>query len=98
MRAGVFALSAALFLAAVAGQNSLLQNTEAETSTDSAITACAVQGEGCPPTSLDSSPGSLLSHEILKGACAGSTGDLHVMRWVTKGATAQGPAVATWCT
>ena len=97
MRPGLFALSAALFLAGIASQNSLLQDTKAETSTDSAITACAVQGEGCPPTSLDSSPGSLLSHEILEGACAGSTGDLHVMKWIPDGGTPEAPAVATWC-
>ncbi len=96
MRLGVFALSAALLLAAIAGQNSLLRNTEAETSIDSAITACAVQGEGCPPASLDSSPGSVLSHEVLKGACAGSNGDLHVMRFAPAGAGNR-PVVATWC-
>jgi hypothetical protein len=98
MRPGVFALSAALFLAAIAGQNNILQDTKADTSIDSAITACAVQGEGCPPTSLDSSPGSLLSHEILQGACAGATGDLHVMRFIPVGGSANAPAVATWCT
>lgn len=96
MRLGVFALSAALFLAVVAAQNSLLQATEAETTNDSAITACAVQGEGCPPDSLDSTPGSVLSHEVLKGACAGAGGDLHVMRYVPE-RTDEAPVVATWC-
>ena len=95
MRLGVFALSAALLLAAVAGQNSLLRSTEAETSTDSAITACAVQGD-CSQNSLDSTPGTVLSHTVFTSACGAA--DLHVMRYVPAGGGPSAPLVATWCT
>src|SRR3989304_1279905 len=69
MRLGLIVLFVALLLAAVAGQNSLLQPTEAEDTT-SAITACAVQGESCPQPPLDSSPGSVvLEHQVFVGGC-----------------------------
>src|SRR3990172_4424626 len=69
MRLGLIVLFVALLLAAVAGQNSLLQPTEAEDNT-TAITACAVQGESCPQPPLDSSPGSVvLEYQVFVGAC-----------------------------
>src|SRR3989304_857109 len=72
MRLGLIGLFVALLLAAIAGQNSLLQPTEAEDTT-SAITACAVQGESCPQPPLDSSPAStVLEHQVFVGACGAS--------------------------
>jgi len=95
MRLAAIVSFAALALAIVVTPNTLLQTSRAETRT-SAITACAVQGGNCSPSSsLDSPPGAVLSHTVLSGACP--RGDLHVMRYV---AAAAGPAplVATWCT
>ena len=99
MRLGVFALCAALFLAIVAGQNSLLRSTEAETTNNSAITACAqtaAQGGHCWQAPLGSTPGLVLSHTVLAGGCAHA--DLHVMKYVPSSQPAGAPLVATWCT
>ena len=103
MRLGLFVLFAALLLATVAGQNSLLRSTDAETST-SAITACAhtgdrlvaAQGESCSQPSLDSTPGTVLSHVVYAGGC--SQGDLHVVRYVPADSPDGQPVLATWCT
>src|SRR3972149_8495398 len=95
MRLGLIVLFVALLLAAVAGQNSLLQPTEAEDTT-SAITACAVQGGSCPQPPLDSSPGSLiLEHQVFSGGCHSS--DLHVVRYVPADSASGEPVVAQWC-
>ena len=98
MRLGLIVLFAALLLAAVAGQNSLLQSTEAQDTT-SAITACAVQGVSCPQPPLDSSPGSVvLEHQVLVGACgASAASDLHVVRYIPADSESGTPAVAHWC-
>jgi len=98
MRLGLIVLFVALLLAAIAGQNSLLQPTEAEDTT-SAITACAVQGESCPQPPLDSSPGSVvLKYQVFVGACgASATPDLHVVRYVPADSESGQPAVAQWC-
>ena len=66
MRLGLIVLFVALLLAVIAGQNSLLQSTEAQDYT-SAITACAVQGGSCSQASLDSSPGAVLDHTVFVG-------------------------------
>lgn len=96
MRPGVFVVVAALLLAIVAGQNTLLQPTKAQTTTaSSAITACAVQGESCSQPSLDSTPGTVVSYVVFKRGCAGA--DLHVMRYVSADQGGQDPIVATWC-
>ena len=93
MKLGSIALLVALLLAAVAGQNSLLQSTEAED--DTAITACAVQGGHCD-SPLDSSPGStVLDHVVFTGGC--HTSDLHVVRYVPEQGDATQPLVAQWC-
>lgn len=103
MRPGVFVLSAALLLAAVAGQNTLLAPTRAaETNTRAAISTCAhlgaaVQGAGCTQPSLDSTPGSIISYYVFAGACAGPAPDLYVLRYVPADSGLPAPAVATWC-
>ena len=98
MRLGLIVLFVALLLAAVAGQNSLLQPTEAEDTT-SAITACAVQGESCPQPPLDSPPGSVvLEHQVFVGACGASVAaDLHVVRYIPADSESGRTAVAQWC-
>ena len=98
MRLGLIVLFVALLLAAIAGQNSLLQPTEAEDTT-SAITACAVQGESCPQPPLDSSPGSVvLEHQVFVGACGANAGsDLHVVRYVPADSDTGKTSVAQWC-
>ena len=98
MRLGLIVLFVALLLAAIAGQNSLLQSTQAEDST-SAITACAVQGESCPQPPLDSSPAStVLEHQVFVGACGASAApDLHVVRYIPADSTSGQTAVAQWC-
>ena len=95
MRLGLFVLFAALLLATVAGQNTLLRSTDAETST-SAITACAVQGGSCLQPSLDSTPGITATHVPYAGGC--SQGDLHVVRYVPVDSPDGSPVLATWCT
>jgi|SRR3972149_2072977 hypothetical protein len=95
MRLGLIVLFVALLLAVVAGQNSLLQSTEAEDS-DSAITACAVQGGSCDQTPLDSSPGStVLEHVVFTEGCHSS--DLHVVRYIPADSAGGEPVVAKWC-
>ncbi len=95
MRLGLVVLFVALLLAVVAGQNSLLQSTEAEDST-LAITACAVQGGSCAQPPLDSSPGSIvLEHLVFSEGCHSS--NLHVVRYVPADSAYGEPAVAQWC-
>ena len=97
MRLGLIVPFVALLLAAIAGQNSLLQPTEAEDTT-SAITACAVQGESCPQPPLDSSPGSVvLEHQVFVEACGTAASDLHVVRYIPADSENGQPAVAQWC-
>ena len=97
MRTRVLALTGALLLAIVAGQNTLFELTDAET-TASAKTACAVQGESCSLSSLDSAPASILSHTVFSHACSDATADLHVMRYIPSDTDSTAPLVATWCT
>ena len=90
--------SAALLLATVAMQDGLLQQSEAQSSSDPSISSCLSQStngvqEGCTPSFLDTAPGTVPDHEILTGGCAG--GDLHVMRYTPH--ASQTPLVATWC-
>lgn len=94
MRLGVFALVVVIVLAAAIMQVITLQPTKAET-THPAITACAVQGGGCPSVSLDSTPGTVLSHNVFEGGCGGS--DLHVVRYAPENSPSAS-LVATWCT
>lgn len=97
MRTRVIALAGALLLAIVAGQNFLFDVKDAEI-TASAKTACAVQGESCSLSSLDSAPATIISHTVFSGACSDARSDLHVMRYVP-GDTMDGvPLVASWCT
>ena len=95
MRLGLIVLFVALLLAAIAGQNSLLQSTEAQDDTF-AITACAVQGKGCGQPPLDSSPGTLvLDHRVFSGGCGSA--DLHVVRYVLADIAGGESVVAQWC-
>lgn len=92
MRLGALAIAVVLVLTLALSQISLPQMTNAET-TDLAITACAVQGGDCPETSLDSTPGTVLSHTVFDQGCASS--DLHVMKYLAD--ESEVPVVATWC-
>jgi hypothetical protein len=95
MRLGLIVLFVAFLLAVVAGQNSLLQSTEAEDDS-SAITACAVQGGSCIQPLLDSTPGSMvMEHLVFSEGCYSS--DLHVVRYVPMDSTDGEPVVAQWC-
>jgi len=95
MRLGLIVLFVAFLLAVVAGQNSLLQSTEAENN-PSAITACAVQGGSCAQPPLDSSPGSIvLEHLVFSEGCYSS--DLHVVRYIPADSADGAPVVAQWC-
>jgi hypothetical protein len=95
LRLGLIVLFSALLLAAIAGQNSLLQSTEAQDNT-LAITACAVQGGSCGQPPLDSSPGStVLEHVVFSSGCY--TSDLHVLRYVPGNSVDGEPVVANWC-
>jgi hypothetical protein len=95
MRLGLIVLFVAFLLAVVAGQNSLLQSTEAEDNS-SAITACAVQGGSCAQPPLDSTPGSMvLDHLVFSEGCFSS--DLHVVRYVPMDSADGEPVVARWC-
>jgi hypothetical protein len=95
MRLGLIVLFVAFLLAVVAGQNSLLQSTEAEDN-PLAITACAVQGGSCAQPPLDSSPGSMvLEHLVFSEGCYSS--DLHVVRYVPVDSADGVPVVAQWC-
>jgi hypothetical protein len=101
MRPAAFLAAAALLLASTAAQGSLPLHTEAENTQTPAITDCAqqmgaaVQGDHCTRSSLDSTPGSLISHTVLARACAGA--DLHVVRYLPAGRSSDGPLVATYC-
>jgi hypothetical protein len=92
MRLGPFVSFAAVVLAVVAMQNVALNSTEAQ-SRDSAIIACAVQGDECTSVSLDSPPGTVLSHRLFPAGCPDA--DLHVMRYSASGDSQT--LVATWC-
>jgi hypothetical protein len=95
MRLGLTVLFVALLLAVIAGQNTLLQSTEAQDDSSTAITACAVQGERCAQPPLDSSPSSLvLEHRVLSEGC--HTSDLHVVRYVPEDSASGDPVVAQW--
>ena len=103
MRTGLVAVFVALLLAGIAGQNFLLQSTEAES--EPAITACAVQGVDCSQHPLDSSPGAsvlddaqgaqVLEHVVFNGGCHDT--DLHVVRYVPSDSADGEPTVAKWC-
>jgi hypothetical protein len=99
MRPAALAITAALLLAGIAGQNALLRSTEAIDSSP-AITGCpdaigaTVQG-ACSPVSLDSNPGSILSYTVLANACPGA--DLHLVEYVPAGGVRTDPLVARWC-
>jgi hypothetical protein len=100
MRLCAFVLSAALALAGVAGQNTMLRTIDAENSSPPAITDCAregaaVQGDSCPQLPLDSTPGAVVAHAVLAGACSGT--DLHVVRFISPEHPEAGPVVASWC-
>ena len=104
MKTGLIAVFVALVLATIAGQNSLLQSTGTEAESNSAITACAVQGADCDQRSLDSSPGfedndwvqdEVLEHVVFSGGCASA--DLHVVRYVPAESTSGEAVVARWC-
>ena len=93
----LFVVSAAIFLTAVAGQNSFLQS--AAHGSEPAMTDCSTLNttglqESCTPSPLGAAPGSVLGHKVLAGGCAG--GDLHVMRFPPQTADG-GPLVALWC-
>jgi len=97
MRPAALALTVALILAGIAGQNAVLRSTEA-TNSPPAIT-CADQGAAvqgaCSPVSLDSPPGSILSYRVFAGACPDA--DLHVVNYVPADSTTGEPLVAKWC-
>ncbi len=101
MRPAAFLTAAALLLAFTAAQGSLPGHTEAENTQTPAITDCAqqlgaaVQGDHCTRFSLDSTPGSVISHTVLARACAGA--DLHILRYVPAGRSSNAPLVATYC-
>jgi hypothetical protein len=98
MRPAALAITAALILAGIAGQNAVLRSTEANNSHHvincPGTTGTAVQG-ACSPVSLDSLPASILSHSVLVDACPGA--DLHVVEYVPEDATSATPLVAKWC-
>ena len=101
MRPAAFLAVAALLLAFTATQGSLARHTEAENTQTPAIADCAqqlgaaVQGDHCTRSSLDSTPGSVISHTVFARACAGA--DLHVIRYAPPGRAADTPLVATYC-
>ena len=95
MRFGLIVLFVAFLVAAIAGQYSIIQSTEAQDD-NFAITACAVQGNGCGQPPLDSSPGTLvLDHVVYSGGC-GSV-DLHVVRYVPADSASGESVIAQWC-
>ena len=97
MRPAALAITAALLLATIAGQHTLLRSTEATDS--SPDITCAAQGAAvqgaCSPVSLDSSPGSILSYRVFGGACPDA--DLHVVSYIPVDSTTGEPLVAKWC-
>ena len=100
MRTGAFVSACALLLAVVAGQNALLNTSEAHTS-DSAIQACtqtvaaipAARGTDCDSASPGGTPVQIISNEVFRDGCA--TADLHVMRYIPN--EGGEPLVAQWC-
>lgn len=101
MRPAAFLAAAMLLLAAVIAGGTLPRHTEAEDTATTAISDCAqsmgaaVQGEHCSQSSLDGTPGMVISHAVLRGACAGA--DLHVVRYVPDGNKLTSTLVATYC-
>ena len=101
MRPATFLAVAALLLAFTATQGSLARHTEAENTQTPAIADCAqrlgaaAQGDHCNRSSLDSTPGLVISHTVLVAACAGA--DLHIIRYAPPGRSAATPLVATYC-
>ena len=97
MRPAALAITAALLLAGIAGQNAVLRSTEAVNAPPD-IT-CADQGAvgpgACFPVSLDRPPGSILSYRVFPDACPDA--DLHVVRYVSSDSTDGKPLVAKWC-
>ena len=97
MRPAALAITAALLVAGIAGQNALLRSTEATNSPQDITCAdqgAAVQG-ACSPVSLDSPPGSILSYRVFAGACPGA--DLHVVNYIPADSTTGQPLIAKWC-
>ncbi len=102
MRLALLASCAAFLLAAVSGQKLLVRPTQADTPVP-AITACAqtgadwaaAQGARCSQLSMDSTPGSVLSHTIFTAGCGRA--DLHVLRYAPTGGAGSNALVATWC-
>jgi hypothetical protein len=101
MRLALFLAAAALVIAFTVAQGTLAGNTKAEITQTPAITDCAqsmgaaVQGGHCTRSSLDSTPGFLISHTVLARACAGA--DLHIIRFAPPGRSVDTPLVATYC-
>lgn len=101
MRHAAFLAAAALLLAFTAAQGPLPRHTEAENTQTPAITDCAqqmgaaVQGDHCTWSSLDSTPGFVISHTVLARACGSA--DLHVIRYAPVGRSSDAPLVATYC-
>jgi hypothetical protein len=98
MRPAALAITAALILAGIAGQNAVLRSTEA-TNSDQVIfcsdeIGAAVQG-ACSPVSLAGSSPSILSYRVFTGGCPQS--DLHVLRYVPDDAVSPAPLIAKWC-
>jgi hypothetical protein len=98
MRPAALAITVALLLAGIAGQNAALRSTEANSSSPDITcpdnVGTAVQG-ACSPVSLDSPPGSILSYRIFAKACPEA--DLHVVSYVPEDSVSGEPLVAKWC-
>ncbi len=100
MRSAAF-VAAAVLLALTVGFGSLPRQTKAENTRPPAITDCAqqlgaaVQGGSCMQASLDSTPGSIISHTVLAGACGGR--DLHLVRYTSGTRPSDSPLVAMYC-
>ena len=98
MRPAALAITAALILAGMAGQNAVLRSTEA-TNSSQAI-SCSdeigadVQG-ACSPVSLGNSSSSILSYQVYTGGCPAA--DLHVVRYVPGNTVGAEPLIAKWC-
>lgn len=101
MRPFVFLAAAALLVVLSIAMGALTPHTEAQDDQTTAIAVCAqpvgaaVQGAHCSQSSLDSIPGTALSHTVLAGACAGA--DLHVVRYLPGAGTSSRPVVAAYC-
>jgi hypothetical protein len=100
MRSAAFVTAAAL-LALTVAFGSLPRQTKADDTHPPAITDCAqelgaaVQGGNCTQASLDGTPGSIVSHTVLAGACGGR--DLHLVRYLAGARLSDAPVVAMYC-